>query len=210
MLSKRVTDRMAVVVFLAGVAVLSLSAAVCPAAGVNGFSADQVVIGPGGETVSQGKIYVKAKQMSMSMPSPSGRGTFRVIVRQDLGKQWMLNPDRKTYCEMPVDEQQMMRTMAADQNILSEQPLGTETVSGYRCQKKKIVQEMTVMGRRQKIESIVWTSPEFDMPLRSQGSDGGIMELRNIDPQPPAATHFDVPDGYRKLANMMMLFADME
>lgn len=87
-----------------------------------------------------------------------------------------------------------------------EEILGTETVNGYKCTKKRIETTVSFFGFEKTVETILWVSDRFDMPLRTQNSDGTVAEMRNIREGKQAAELFEPPTGYRKVASMMELF----
>jgi hypothetical protein len=62
------------------------------------------------------------------------------------------------------------------------------------------------MGFKRTNQSTIWVSDQFDMPLRTEGSDGFISEIREIKEGKPDSEVFEVPEGYRKAANMMEMF----
>jgi len=192
--------------FLGWVLLALLSASSVAGAGkIENYSADQVFLGEKGQVRHTGKLYVTPNKMRMENPGPEGGREMIVIVRSDLGVYRMLNPEKKVYFERPLNENDMA-TFSDSVKRGEEVDLGTDKVGGYTCQKKRITTTVEMMGFKQTSQSIIWVSDKFDMPLRTQNSDGSMTELRNIKEGKPAEELFETPKGYRKVANMMEMF----
>ena len=126
-----------------------------------------------------------------------------ILAFKDKNKQYMYNHDKKLVYESEIDEQETMDLMKSYQNADSEEVLGKETVSGYTCTKKKVTTTTTMLGMKFKHTSIIWQSDKFEMPLKVQGEDGNVSELRNISTKKPSADLFKPLSGYTKVDNMM-------
>lgn len=84
----------------------------------------------------------------MNGASLDGKGSMIVIVRKDLKVHWMLNPAKKAYFERPLNEEEMQGSFNKTFNKGEEEDLGTETVSGYKCRKKRVNTATKFMGIR--------------------------------------------------------------
>jgi len=188
-------------ILVAALAVTSVASA----GKVENYSADQVFLDGKGNVKHTGKLYVTKDKIRMSAGGPHAGSKMIIIVRQDLGVYRMLNPQKKVYFERPINEKDVAgisESMKPDK----EENLGTEKVSGYKCQKKRVTNTTEIMGFKQTNQSTIWVSDRFDMPLRTKGSDGSMSEIREIKEGKPASEVFEVPEGYRKAANMMEMF----
>ena len=194
--------------FFAGFALLAALVLASPAwAGkIVNYSADQIHMDPDGNVMTTGKVYVTPEKMRMDASGPPrGGGRMIVIVRRDLDVFRMLNPEKKAYLERPLDENDLEK-FSKNFEPIEEVDLGTEEVSGYKCRKKRVTVVTEIMGFKRKNQSTVWVSDRFDMPLRTQGSDGSVSELRDIKEGKPDSRLFEVPDGYRQVASMMEMY----
>ena len=86
---------------------------------------------------------------------------------------------------------------------MKEEDLGTETVSGYKCRKKRVETTQKIMGKKTTTRVITWTSDKFSFPLRTQTEDGAITELRSIKKGPQPDKLFKPPSDYEKAAGML-------
>jgi hypothetical protein len=192
--------------FIGLILVAALAVASVALAGkVESYSADQVFLDGKGNVKDSGKLYVTKDKIRMSAGGPHAGSKMIIIVRQDLGVYRMLNPQKKVYFERPINEKDVAgisKSMKPDK----EEDLGTEEVSGYKCQKKRVTNTTEIMGFKQTNQSTIWVSDRFDMPLRTRGSDGSVSEIREIKEGTPDSEVFEVPEGYRKAANMMEMF----
>ena len=180
--------------FFAAAIALALSfmaAPICFSGMIDEFSADNVTIGPKGKIETAGKIYKvhdKIRMDGMGMNSPKG---LVMILRMDQGIHRALNTEKKTYCEMPLDQEEADKFQKKHMKITDEKILGIEKVSGYKCTKKRIVREIGIMGFKKKITQVAWFSDKFEMPLRTLNPEDGFMtELSNIKVGRPANKYF--------------------
>jgi len=184
-------------------AVLGLASSAWAGKIVN-YSASQVHMDSNGKVMDTGKLYVTPDKMRMDMAGPEG-GAMTVIVRRDLGIYRMLNPEKKAYFERPLEENDL-EEFSKNFKPIEEVNLGTEDISGYSCQKKRVTVTTEIMGFKRTGRSTVWVSERFDMPLRTQGSDGSVSELRDIKEGKPDSRLFEVPDGYRQVADVLEMY----
>jgi outer membrane lipoprotein-sorting protein len=195
------------IIFLIGALILGFANSSF-AGKISEFTADQVMINPSGSVVHEGKLYFRSDRIRMNTSSPQGDQEMVIIFRRDLKLNWMLNLKGKTYFERPLDEKEMEQTVSKTAHVTEEKILGTETVNGFKCTKKKIKTTATFMGFKNSSESTVWVSNELDMPIRTKSSDGSLTEIRNLKKGAPAKSYFELPKGYRKVSNMMELFME--
>ena len=175
---------------------------------IKAYTADQVMIDPDGKVEHEGKIYMTPEKMRMDGIAPTGEGNIILIFRRDKNIGWTLNPERKLYMERPLDEEEMEESTKQFRDSRTEKVLGTETVNGFKCTKKEV--ETTIKGMygfKKTVKTIVWVSPRLDMPIRTQSDDGSMTELRKIKEGTPASKYFEIPKGYKKVANVMELMA---
>jgi hypothetical protein len=171
------------------------------------FTADQVTLDKGGKVLNTAKVYCAGEKMRLEGVGgdPRSKEQIDIIFRRDLKKHFMINQGKKTYFEKDLDEKEMEALIKQNVRNISEKVVGQETVNGHLCTKKEIESEIEIMGMKHKSRSVIWQSPEFIMPLRTQTDNGRMTELRNIRKDTPAASLFEVPKGYRQVSNMMEL-----
>jgi len=167
------------------------------------YSAEQVHISPDGKAAGAYKVHVAHQKMRMEMPAPWGKGHMITIVRRDKQVYWTLIPDQKVYIENMLDEAELQEFEQSLEENRKEEDLGTETVSGYKCRKKRVETTQEIMGQKIKTRVITWTSEKFDFPLRTQTEDGAITELRNIQKGRQPDKLFEVPSDYQKAKGML-------
>jgi outer membrane lipoprotein-sorting protein len=189
-----------VVVMLSG-----LSAHALLGGKITKYTADQVMIDANGKIQHKGKIYVTPNKMRMDSLSPKGEGSIVMIFRRDKNIGWTLNPEKKLYMERPFNEKDMEQATKRIINSKNEKVLGTETVNGFKCTKKEVETSVEFMGYKRTVKSIIWMSKRLDMPIRTKSQDGSMTELRNIKKGAPAGKYFEIPNGYKKVSNMMEL-----
>ena len=150
------------------------------------FKADLVV--KSGSVTRTGKLFLKGDKSRMELPDSI------VIKRPDKGVAWMLTPSKKTYFEMP--DKETGRRVAAYDKMLGMKRLGTETVSGYPCNKYQVVTQ----GKAPATVTI-WVSDKLNMEMRmtSQSSAGTMsMDVQNIKRTFLFGKTFEIPKGYTK------------
>ena len=167
------------------------------------FSAEQVHIGPDGKVTGAYKVHGAPQKMRMEMPVPWGKGHMVTNVRQDKQVYWTLFPDQKLYIENAIDEAEIQSLEGAFKENMKEEDLGTETVSGYKCRKKRVETTQKMMGKKTTIRVITWTSEKFSFPLRTQTEDGAITELRSIKKGRQPEKLFEPPSDYEKADGML-------
>ena len=183
-----------------------VSALALPGGKINAYTADQVMIDPDGKIEHEGKIYMTPDKMRMDGIAPTGDGNIILIFRRDKNIGWTLNPEKKLYMERPLDEEEMEESTKEFRDSRNEKVLGTETVSGFKCTKKEVETTIKgIYGFKKTVKTIVWVSHRLDMPIRTKSDDGSMTELRKIKEGTPASKYFEIPKGYKKVANVIEL-----
>ncbi len=192
---------------LAGMLMVLMGAGGALGGKIQEFTADNVVLGPDGQVKTVSKLYFARDKMRSDMDMSSkgmGKGKLVMIYRRDKKQLWALDPEKKIYVQMPMDEKEWEQQ--AEGMIKSEQAkiLGKETVNGYRCTKKQVTRKMEVMGMKMTSTQTIWVSDEIEVPIRTRSQDGMVTELRNIKRGKPPAKVFEIPPGYKKVGDDMM------
>ncbi len=175
---------------------------------IDSYSADSVTISPDGKIVSESQYYFTPDAQRIDgFPGPQHPSmdkmdlSMLILIKEK--KQYFYNHEKKLVYEDTVDEKDLKPGYENFGDIKSEKVLGKEKVSGYKCTKKEVVTTHKMMGMTSKNTVIVWESERFEMPLRVQDENGGLMEMRNIKTGKPAKKHFKPIQGYKKVSNMM-------
>jgi outer membrane lipoprotein-sorting protein len=180
------------------------------AAEIKSFTADQVVLDSSGNIKSDGKLYMAPDRMCSEQSIGPG-GKMVIIYRRDKKELWALDPGKKTYVQMPLDDKKWEQ--AAKGAIQSEHAkvLKKETVNGYPCVKKEVTHQTEIMGMKMTTRQTIWVTDKFKIPIRTRSQNGTVTELRNIKKGTPPARVFEIPPGYKKIGdNMAALFMNME
>jgi hypothetical protein len=171
------------------------------------YSADQFLTQKGKEQ-QVGKIYVSKDKMRMEHAMPGEMEKMFIIVRQDKKLTWTIFPGKKKYIESTLTEEDMKNPAGMSghggMNVKTrEENLGSETISGYKCDKKRIESTMQMMGREITGRSTVWVSEELGFPIRTENENGTVTELRYIKTGSQDDGLFELPSGFAKAANIM-------
>jgi len=195
----------------ATVVVWVVCASVCVfAEPVEHFSATQVIYDEKNRVENEGKIYMRSGNMRLDMKAPEGDGQMVMIFRPDMKKQWMLNIDKQMYFEKVYDEAEMKKSLHEFTSIQKERILGQETVNGFDCTKKEVVNTIDFMGISRTVKTTVWQSDRLPMPIRTRNEHGGGMELREIVIKKPNSKLFKLPSDYTKAESMIAFFASFD
>jgi hypothetical protein len=155
--------------------VLALLALTAPAAVARTqFSADTVQTIPGGQVV-KGKVYVGAEAMRMEQEA-QGRHVIQIFVPGQ-GLAWMIDPQQKIYHEMrgaPAPAGGGQANPCEGMPGFSCRKMGAENVAGRNAEKW----EMTGALQGKALSGAVWLDVERRTPLRQQGADGSMMEMK--------------------------------
>jgi|GEM_PF-98417 len=193
--------------FVLILAVFFMLAAPARAGKIGEFSADQVVF-KDGKIQARQKIYMAKDKMRMEMSGARGGSQPIMIFRRDKMISWTLMPKDKVYVETRMSKDEADSHFVGQSDVdVKVKDLGTETINGYKCRKQRIQTTMNVMGKDVTSSSIVWISDRIGLPLKTQGEDGTVTELRNIKEGRPANSLFEVPSGYEKMDGFMGAFS---
>jgi hypothetical protein len=164
------------------------------AAGAAEFSA-QMVLKDGDKTMP-GKIYVQNGKMRQEFLDEEGQTV--TIIRPDKKVVWVINPPERTYVEMPLKTKLPGQFLQIPPLALKKQKVGTETVNGYQTDKF----EVTVRGGASgQLRQTFWVAPKLESPLKMVCPDRRLsLEYRNIKEGKMPDHLFELPPGYRKLA----------
>ena len=80
--------------------------------------------------------------------------------------------------------------------------IGPETINGVKCTKSELWNITgDEYGQVTQLMFTVWTSDKYKFPMKIinhiDGSNGSVMELKDIEPWTPDAKSFSIPDGYQ-------------
>jgi outer membrane lipoprotein-sorting protein len=187
------TRRSSWVSLFAFLAVLALSGLAVAAE----FSADFVVTG-GGQNGS-GTLYVKGKGL-IRRDAVQGKQKMTVIVNANKKAIWMVDPVKKTYMASPYQ--------AGAEALLTGVPsakdtklVGTETVSGYVCEKRALV------GGQQGMTGTVWVAKKLGVTIKAEmkmGKQGSVrVACKNIKERTLPVSLFELPKGYKQMTAQM-------
>ena len=157
------------------------------------FSADQVLLGPGGE--QQGKIYFKQDRWRLEITQTQMQKAIVQIFRMDKKVAWMLIPEDKVYMETPLlpDMKPWAEKIPGE---VERKSLGEETVQGHRAEKYQV----KVFDGERAQELYLWMSKELKVPVKTQTPDGKFgSELKNIRTQPQPENLFELPPDFKKI-----------
>lgn len=159
------------------------------------FSADLVETYAG--VSMEHKIYVKGSWYLMEQTEEGQK--LLVIVDQDAGKTRVVVPSQKQYVELnTTDPISLMNDPFQSYKYVSvnfeKRGEGTETVSGYNCEK-------TVYSQQGTDVVTAWYTEEFSLPLKIilHSDQEHIMEIQNIRTDSVSDDLFKVPEGFTKL-----------
>lgn len=175
---------------------------------IENFSADNVQKTSDGKILNTCKLHVSPDAMRMDgIPFGGGKKmpkmNMSMLILKKQNRQFFYNHDKKLMFESPVDEENLKAGYKAMDNIESETVLGKETISGYKCIKKKVVTSVGMMGMSHKSTLLVWENDKFEIPLKTQDEEGNIMEMQNIKTGKPNKKLFKPLTGYKRVDNMM-------
>lgn len=164
------------------------------------FSADMKFTSQG--MSGTGKLYFGGQKVRMEMAA-QGQQTI-MITHTDRKVAYMIMPAQRMYMEMSTDtgmpqkrgpEWQMYNATNPCANVPNTtcERIGTGVIDGRTCNKWLF----TTNGPRS--TKTVWIDQKTGIPLRTETSDGYLMEITNIKEGPQTASLFEVPSGFQKL-----------
>jgi Domain of unknown function (DUF4412) len=157
------------------------------------FSADQVHMMRNKTTT--GKIYASENAVRTEGQE---KGKFSInIMRFDRKVMWILMPDQKTYLEMPWATRAELAA-PADGAQIKREPLGSEEVGSYHCDKSRV----TVAYKGTTSVQLEWAAKELDGFVVKRQDEKGTWatEYQNVKLGPQDPLLFELPAGYQKLS----------
>ncbi len=173
------------------------------------YSADQVTKNAKGAVISSSKVHVAPQKMRVEQMGADHKSKSIVIFRFDQKVMRILMTEQKTYMENPLNEAALQKTLKSIPIDAEEEVLGTETVNGYACTKKRVEAKIRGPFGMIRSSSTVWVSDQIDLPLRTQQKNGETTELTNIKPGRQPADLFEVPSGYEKMPSPLEALGQM-
>ena len=174
---------------------------------IDNFSADQVMTSKDGRELSSSKIYISPEAMRMD-GMPMGKGQPPGMISKNIStitfisppEYYMLNHDKKLIYH-DTDLARMGQDLAGRfEEAKVVKVLGTETISGYKCTKKVVKNDMEMSSD----DTItIWVNDRFEMPLKVELPDGGSSEMKNIKKNDADKKRFELPGDYKKVNNIM-------
>jgi len=155
------------------------------------FSADMVMKGPDGQTMS-GKVFVKGQKIRQEMQQGGER--VITILRMDKKLSWVLMVDEKVYMEMKMRESAEDPSLVEKADPAKIRRLGKETVNGFVCEKIQVTDKNAVITQ--------WISEELGWPIKGEvKAPEGVSshEYKNIRKAPVPDDLFEVPKGFQKM-----------
>ncbi len=187
---------------LLGMGVLMAASLLSGAASAQQFSADLVSLDPRGVPVgAPGKVYVAHSKVRIETPEiPTGF----FILDSDRGVAYFVRPAQRQFMDakrssrltqlfVPVDPAApcpRWRAAAA----LAGDDVGWNCLALATADDERLLARFEVTAAGQRDER--WVDGALRFPVKVEGEDGGVTELRRIErgPQPPQL--FEIPDGY--------------
>lgn len=158
------------------------------------FSADNIM-GAGGKTI-KAKIYFSKDKWRME--SNVGGHQSVNIVRLDKKVMWMLIPAQNMYMENQLSDEQMRGRTHKIPGEIERKKVGTEIVSGIKCDKYKISYKPE--GGSKVTVVYQWLSADV-IPVKTEAADGSWYSIyKNIKRGPQKASLFEIPAGYKKFS----------
>ena len=157
-----------------------------------GFSADQILTGPGGE--QKGRIFCQEDRWRVE--STYGEKPLVQIFRLDKKVVWMLMPEDKVYMQMPLFPDQVPWGEKIPGEV-ERKSLGEEAVHGHPAQKYQV----KVWNGEVASEIYLWISESLKVPVKTATLDGRFgSELRNIKVGPQSSDLFEVPSDFKLIS----------
>ncbi len=158
------------------------------------FSADQVQVTRG--KTKTAKVYSSEKGVRLES-NDQGKPSI-TIMRMDEKSVWILDPAQKTYMDMAgLGAMGMEMATAAKDAKVEKQPMGSEQVGEYHCDKFHV--QTTLEGHVYK--GIEWDAKELNgFPVKQAGEKGEwSKEYQNVKLGPQDPSLFEIPPGYKKI-----------
>jgi hypothetical protein len=151
------------------------------------FSAEYTERSEGQTT--KGKYF--AGPQGIRMEGVSDGEQILMIVNFPQNVSWMVQVEEGMYFEMPFSPDDSGTFLSPCPELKKEKRIGRETLHG------RSVEKWHCVGWDGTVDQ-VWIDERLKMPLRSEGADGDIFELRNIKEGRLSNDLFQLPAGYTK------------
>lgn len=184
---------------LALLSVLLWSAA-APAQKLEQFAATRLIFLEPGKAAQEERLFFGDGKLRVEAAAPVGKGVMVSIFRPDLKKQWLLNPQKQLYGELPIEGEE------GGGPIVRERELGRETVAGFECVKTELLTTLEFSGGTPTVKTLVWRSERLALPLRTLEQDGSGSELRAVVERQHPPSLFEIPPGYRQAPDHFALW----
>ncbi len=166
------------------------------------FSADMIVTLSSGQVMLEGKIFVTPDATRMDWKQ--GASNLSSIRIEQENREYLYNHDKKVFYEIDLNEDEEVSNFLKSVNDYKEiEVLGKEKVNGMNCTRKKVRNSFEAMGMSITNELIIWQADGIDFPIRAEGEEGTVTELKNISKKTPASKLFQPIEGYKRVNNMM-------
>lgn len=164
------------------------------------FSADIKYQGAGADKARPGKFYIKGNMMRQELTIAS-QGQMQMILNLKTRQVTTIIPQAKMYTQgvapVPTEDSKHMMWESAEKSLpKGAKKVGTETVSGYKCDVYQY--KDSSKGR----ESKLWVSSKLNFPIKieTKGSRGPFtMMMTNIKEGGVSDSLFKPPAGFRKM-----------
>lgn len=147
---------------------------------------------------------------------PQNMSKMVTLVRGDLKKTYMLNPEQKTYFENDM-QQQNRRRMPSIYEVnpdykVEKVKVGPDIIDKHPCIKYTVT--ITYIKSDEKYTGTVWEATDLqNLPIRNEMvMDNGtkfVYELKNAKLNTATANMFEIPAGYKQVNSMMELMGGM-
>jgi len=163
------------------------------------FSADMKTTGRG--MSSTGKLYFGGPKVRMDIASQGHQSIMITDTQRKVS--YMLMPDQHMYMEMSTAMQGAKRSPdwrvydpahpCANVPDTTCERLGPGIADGRLCDKWKF------SNSKRASSQTTWIDQKTGIPIRTETSDGTVMELTNIKEGAQSASLFEIPSGYTKM-----------
>jgi outer membrane lipoprotein-sorting protein len=163
------------------------------------FSADMKNTGKGMTTT--GKLYFGGPKVRMEMTAQGHQSIM--IVDSQRKVFYMLMVDQHMYMEMSTETKGPRKSPdwrtydpanpCANMTDTTCERLGTGLADNRLCNKWKF------SNSKQGTSQTVWVDQKTGIPIRTETSEGNVMELTNIKEGAQSASLFEIPSGYTKM-----------
>jgi hypothetical protein len=118
-----------------------------------------------GNEVATGKVYVKHQKYRFERDGE----TEYAIVREDMNRAWLINPQKRSYTEMLYNSSYRPRIDEKDPAEIDRTYLGIETING----RKTFKYDITMQQDKKRKRFYQWTDAQLRLPVRIEDAEGG-------------------------------------